>query len=166
MFAVKHWHSSNKPEISTRLRCLHNLGSTAAFALYCFLNLAKALILRRGIHASLPQPVHGLKERLRGPLNRELEDAYLKAEMSHGTHLQVFHELLRAIRGTGLPVDQDFDLMKLIPQILPGHRLWADAANQDERFIALHEVRVMEDSKSKQSGLSFYCSKTTSPDSA
>jgi YaaC-like Protein len=120
---------------------------------YCFLNLAKALVLRRGAHSTLPQPMHGLKERLRGL--RELEDAFLRAEMARGGHLQVFDEFLRAIRGVGLSTDLDFDIMKLLPQILPGHRLWAEAANQNERFVAVHEIRVMESTKNKTIWLEF-----------
>jgi hypothetical protein len=97
--------------------------------------------------------MHGLKERRRGP--KELEDAFLRAEKSHGGDLKVFDELLRVVRGSGLSADQDFDLMKLLPQILPGHRLWAAAADQNERFIALHEIRVMERTKNKSIWLEF-----------
>jgi hypothetical protein len=121
---------------------------------YCFLNLAKALVLQRAAQPTLPQPVHGLKERLRGP--NELEDAFLKAEMSKAGRLQVFDEFLHIISGNGLAADQDFDVMNLLPQVVPGHRLWAEAANQNERFISLHEVRVMENKSAKTLWLNLY----------
>ena len=38
-----------------------------------------------------------------------------------------------------------YELPALLPQILPGHRLWAEAAGKQERFISIHDIRIMED---------------------
>jgi hypothetical protein len=46
--------------------------------------------------------------------------------------------------------------MRLLPQILPGHRLWAEAANQGERFISIYDIRVMENKTNKSLWLNFY----------
>jgi len=122
---------------------------------YCFMNLSKALVVHRGTRSTIISAAHGLKERLRVP-NRELEDAFLKAEKSTVGRVQVFDEFLKTIAGTGLATDHDYDLSTLLPQILPGHRLWCKAVNQDERFISLHEVRVMENKTAKTLWLNLY----------
>ncbi len=127
---------------------------------YCFMNLTKALVVHRGLRQSLPRAEHGLKERLK-PTNRELLDAYLKAEKSipsapNGGRLMVFDEFLRAINGHGLPKDQDFDMVRLLPQILPGHRLWSEAANQGERFVSMYDIRIVENKKNKTLWLNLY----------
>jgi hypothetical protein len=113
---------------------------------YCFLNLAKGLILHRGIVPTLPQVGHGLKERLRQP-GAELRDAYLIAEKSpnqHG-HKQVFSELLKTIAGAGVAADHDYPLMHLLPQVVSGHRLWAEAADSQERFVAINDIEIVVD---------------------
>jgi hypothetical protein len=46
------------------------------------------------------------------------------------------------------------DLPTLLPQILPGHRLWTAAAHRTERFIALDEVRLYEDRAARSIWLS------------
>jgi len=124
---------------------------------YCFLNLAKALILQRALRPSLPNAAHGLKERLKAG-NRELQDAYLITQKSPGPggNLQVFDEFLSAIRTTGLSADQNFDLLQLIPQVVPGHRLWAQGAGEDERFIAVNDITMMHSKTRKELWLNLY----------
>lgn len=122
---------------------------------YCFMNLSKALVVHRETLPTITSAAHGLKERLKAP-NRELEDAFLKAEKSTGGRVQVFDEFLKTISTTGLAADFDYDLSTLLPQILPGHRLWCEAVDQDERFISLHEVRVMENKSAQTLWLNLY----------
>jgi hypothetical protein len=76
----------------------------------------------------------GLKERLRGQ-RRELVDAYLVADPTSPNTAQNFDELLAALAGTPLAARTNYDLPALLPQILSGHRLWAQAAGKVERFI-------------------------------
>jgi hypothetical protein len=114
---------------------------------YCFMNLVKALILTRGQVPTFDQAQHGLSERI-GPGGVELRDAYLDAFPSpspRSNALQVFAELHRSILGTNVTAGTRYDLTALLPQILPGHRLWAEAAGKQERFISLYDVRFMED---------------------
>jgi len=122
---------------------------------YCFLNLVKALILYRNTRTSITRAEHGLREKLRPP-NREFEDAFLFAERSTSSRVRVFDEFLKTITGTGLLSDLSFDLPVLLPQILPGHRLWSEAAEKDERFIAVHDIHVMESKPSKKLWLNLY----------
>jgi hypothetical protein len=113
---------------------------------YCFLNLAKAFALTSGAAPTFGRAQHGLSERV-GPGGRELLDAYLQVSpLGQNGVPQIFAEFYRAISGTAIPAAlTQLDLPTLLPQILPGHRLWAGAAHRTERFIALHEVRLYED---------------------
>jgi YaaC-like Protein len=123
---------------------------------YCFMNLAKAFALTVQQQTSFNQAHHGLAERLRAP-HKELDDAFLQSHKSPNarTHAyNLFDELLQAVSGIGLAADKDFDLPVLLPQVVPGHRLWAEAMNVPERFIAIHEIRFNEDSRNKTIWLS------------
>jgi hypothetical protein len=124
---------------------------------YCYMNLAKAFILTRGCQATLVKCKHGISEQL-DPGGIELVDAYLQAFRSptHGNNMNLFDEFLGAIAGTRLATDKRYDLMKLIPQILPGHRLWAEAVDTVERFMALDDVKFAEDVSRKEIWLNLY----------
>lgn len=124
---------------------------------YCFMNLVKAFCLTRGTQITFDKAQHGLSEKLR-PQNRELTDAYLQAFSSPNNAgvLQNFSEFMNALTGSQLPNQQDFDLTVLLPQILPGHRLWSFAANKAERFIAVHDIRPMVNKSSRELWLNLY----------
>jgi hypothetical protein len=113
---------------------------------YCFLNLAKALALTSGAAPTFDRAQHGLSEQLT-PGGRELLGAYLQiAPSAPNARAQVFAEFYRAITGSAMPASLTrVDLPTLLPQILPGHRLWSAAAHKTERFIALDGVRLYED---------------------
>jgi hypothetical protein len=125
---------------------------------YCFMNLVKAFCLTRATQATFDKAQHGLSEKLKTS-NRELTDAYLRAfpsPNSSGGELQNFSEFKAALSGTGLSAAQDFDLPVLLPQILPGHRLWSSAANKKERFVALHDIRTFLRKSSGELWMSLY----------
>lgn len=126
---------------------------------YCFLNLVKAFALTVGRRATYDQAGHGLSEGLTTPPGQELIDAYLSAYRSPNRGKpQVFDEFYHALAGQGLAADIQIALPKLVPQILAGHRLWAAAAGAEERFLALHDIRIMvgERSKAVWSNLYFF----------
>lgn len=125
---------------------------------YCFMNLVKAFCLTRGTQPTFNKAQHGLSEMLRSPGNRELSDAFLRAFPSPNARgeLQNFSEFMRVLTGNGLVGNQDFDIPVLLPQILPGHRLWSSAANKKERFIAIHEIRTFIDKQSGEIWLNLY----------
>lgn len=123
---------------------------------YCFMNLAKAFALTVQQQSSFDQAQHGLAARLRPP-NKELENAYLQSYKSPNTRtgdLNLFDEFMEAVTGSGLAGDKNFDLPTLLPQVVPGHRLWSEAMDVPERFIALHDIRFNEDSANKEIWLS------------
>lgn len=110
---------------------------------YCFMNLVKAFCLTRATRSTFDKAQHGLAEKLKAPTNRELTDAFLTAYPTPATggHLQNFSEFMLALTGNALPAQKDYDIPVLLPQILPGHRLWSYAANKKERFVAVYDIR-------------------------
>lgn len=115
---------------------------------YCLLNLAKTYVLTVGQQGSYGSAYHGLKERLPQG-GQELADSYLEA-VPTGQNVNIFDDLLAAISGTGLQANTQFQLANLMPQILQGHRLWAAASDESERFIALDRISVRQNSAEKQ----------------
>lgn len=115
---------------------------------YSYLNLLKTFCLTKSVRPSFDQSMHGLRERLR-PARNELIDAYLEADPS-GNRIQNFDELHAALTGAHLQQQIQFDLTALLPQILPGHRLWAQASGRQERFVAIHDLQFWHDEASHQ----------------
>jgi hypothetical protein len=64
--------------------------------------------------------------------------------------------LLAALSGAGLTAQRHFDLPALLPQILSGHRLWAQAANKVERFIAIDDLQFWQDTAAHNLWLRIY----------
>lgn len=117
---------------------------------YCFMNLIKALVLSKGGVPTFDQATHGLSEKLL-PGGRELKDAFLDAYPSPNGQgkFQVFAELHKLLVAQNILPGTKYNLASLLPQVLPGHRLWAHAANKQERFISIHELRFMQNAANK-----------------
>jgi hypothetical protein len=126
---------------------------------YCFMNVAKAYILTHGLRANLDVAEHGLSEQM-GPGGRELIDAFLRAFPSKPAaappRLNVFEDLLNVVRGAGLGARVDYQLVHLMPQIVFGHRLWSEAAEGQERFVGVEDVRFYKDSGTRMIWLRMY----------
>lgn len=118
---------------------------------YSFLNLAKALILARGVEVGLDKVVHGLSEQLAGS-GTELVDAYLDAYPTTARDKNVFDLFWRALGGKGVagPPKLRLDLPKLLPQVVPGHRLWSEGFGQPERFVEIASIPLLEDKAKKE----------------
>jgi hypothetical protein len=118
---------------------------------YCFMNLAKAFILQKAVLPNVNSAQHGLSEQLQQVANpRELIDAYLDAYRSPNQRGQIqnFDVFLQAISGSALAnASQRLDLTALMPQIVPGHRLWVRGGTQGtrERFISVERVEFRHD---------------------
>lgn len=124
---------------------------------YSYLNIAKAFILCRGRQQSLPRIRHGISESVAQNGN-EYTDACVRfwSSPDRNGYLQAFDEFLLALGHVSRPDGHAIPITHLVPQILPGHRLWADAANEKERFIALQRVQFTEDTNAKRTWLRFY----------
>lgn len=111
---------------------------------YCFMNLAKALCLTKDLQLTFDKAQHGLSEQLSAG-GVELDDAYLDVFQSPNPKdgkLQNFAELMKAL-DVSLTANKKIQLPNLIPQVVPGHRLWAHANNKSERFVAIWEIAPM-----------------------
>lgn len=120
---------------------------------YGFMNLAKAFCLERGTIQSLLNAKHGISEKLR-PNGAELTDAFLRVQPSRRNEVSVFSEFQRALTGAPVGAQVDYDVLALLPQIVPGHRLWAQGAGVAERFISVGEIRTMQDANHHEVWLS------------
>lgn len=117
-------------------------------AYYAFLNLGKALIRCRGFSGSLDRAKHGLSDGQTVPA----------ADLTSGTvtiwdnpgQVNVFAEVIdhlghpRPTHSTVVPVPE------LAAQVVVGHRLWREASNRSERFIAIERIEFVDDPTAKQ----------------
>lgn len=116
---------------------------------YSYLNIAKAFIICRGRHAMLSTIRHGVNENI-APGGNEFDDGFVQVWRSPNQgHLQAFDELLQALGVSRFANGHQIPIPQLIPQILPGHRLWASATDSKERFISLHKVEFIENRSAK-----------------
>lgn len=122
---------------------------------YCFMNLSKAYISCVSPTVNISQPKHGLSERLAAG-GRELVDAYLDAYRSSGASVNLFDALLEAITGRSLTANARYDMPKLMPQIVTGHRLWCQSTSAQERFIAIESIEFIHEKASQSVWLRFY----------
>lgn len=117
---------------------------------YSFLNVVKAYCLTVGLRPSYERAQHGLAERLTAG-GSEYVDAYLEAYPSPaGGMANMFDEFHMALAGRRLARRSVFHLPHLLPQVLSGHRMWADAAGQTERFISVSEIHFEYDPASRE----------------
>ena len=124
---------------------------------YSYLNIVKSFIICRGVQQTLPKIQHGLNEDVY-PNGNEFVDAYVRFWRSPGARgaLQAFDEFANAL-GVGRPANQhQCPIAHLVPQILPGHRLWASAAVQSERFISVQRIEFVESKGSKRAWLRIF----------
>jgi YaaC-like Protein len=124
---------------------------------YSYLNIAKAFIIARGIQPPLPNIQHGINEAIT-PGGQEFQEGCVKFWRSPNPRreLQAFDEFMKALDGKRLANGQQCPIMHLIPQILSGHRLWADAASKTERFIALQRIQFIENKRTENVWLRMY----------
>lgn len=124
---------------------------------YCFMNLVKAFCLTRNTQTTFNKAQHGLSEQLRAGA-KELADAFLLAFPSPNkkNELQNFSEFQNALTGQQIAQPIELNLPELLPQIVPGHRLWAQASRKKERFIAIHDIQFWSNSNTQQMWLKFH----------
>ncbi len=135
---------------------------------YCFMNLAKAYILATGQREDVNDAQHGLYEKLDpAPNNKELDNAFLEAKRTvvpspspaPSQKISIFDELLKAIRGNGLETHIfRLDLPTLLPQVVPGHRLWVTGFGPQakERFVSIERIEFRQDFRTKRIWICLY----------
>lgn len=120
---------------------------------YCFLNLVKAFVLQKKVKTEYLRAQHGLQEAIH-PGGQEFTNSFLKAFRSKSSDVNVFDDFQVAINGKSFPsAGKVFDLQRLTPQLLQGHRVWCEAADADERFVEACRIDYINDEVSKSTWL-------------
>lgn len=111
---------------------------------YSYMNLVKAFCLTHGNTPSFDQAQHGLSTQPDTNGRTGLEHSLLEAYPSpNAQKRQVFAELKETLTSQTIGAKLNYRLMHVFPQILPGHRLWGQAAGQKERFISFHDIQFI-----------------------
>jgi len=106
---------------------------------YALMNLAKTFIVYRTPSIDLGNAGHGLSENRGG-----FTQANITAYTDRGRSTQVFDLFAQALGNPAMSNDVHYRLLRdLLPQIVIGHRLWADAANKKERFMRAEKIEFL-----------------------
>ena len=117
---------------------------------YAYMNIAKSFVISRGNYDSLPELFHGIIEDA-GTKNDGLDALLtLKPNVAGNPKLNVFDLFSQALGYPPLTAKRNVKISHVIPQILPGHRLWSAGAGKKERFIAIEEIRFLHGSRTKK----------------
>ncbi len=115
---------------------------------YCFLNLAKALGIARAQQGLVGTVLHGIRYGHQPNLNPLTVS--LTVERGTANRRSVYGEFHHSLTGHPLPTArQAVPLNELMPQSLVAHRMWAEAANRRERFVAVDHVELMHNARDK-----------------
>jgi hypothetical protein len=124
---------------------------------YAFLNLGKAYAVSKGNTNLIGRSFHGVRSAAR---QRAIPGSLVQFEKVSAGRPGVFQELLQLFDGRPAVLQSDLRLGHLLPQILPGHRLWCYAANKPERFLTVDHFQVRHLSHAKQVWLNIYLKKS------
>lgn len=128
----------------------HETASKPLLIYYAMLNLVKAFVLKQGVKASYDKAQHGLQEGVH-PNGIEFDNSFLKVFKSKPGNVNIFDDFMEAFCGKKLTTNEKvFDLKNIHPQILQGHRLWADAYSQTERFVEIERVDFVHNEAEKE----------------
>lgn len=100
---------------------------------YSMLNLAKCLVKVRNPSLDMSHARHGLSVRHTTGWAVLSDRIIVK---SSPKYVNVFDKLMEELEGSS-PRFGDITVGRLLPQILPGHRLWTYATQQNEKFLAV-----------------------------
>ena len=125
---------------------------------YSYMNLTKVYCLTHGNSPSFDKAQHGLSEQpnLAGRTGLEFSDLIVFPSPSNNGRHQVFDELMRTLTGAGIGRRRTFRLRDFVPQILSGHRLWAQAVGQRERFVCFHDLQFWRNRDTREVWLRLY----------
>jgi YaaC-like Protein len=118
---------------------------------YAFLNLSKAYGVAKGNASLAGKAFHGISCDSKP---KTIPASLIKFPPGRGT--LVFPELLELLKGNRTILQSDLRLGYLLPQILPGHRLWCYATGRAERFLTVEGFEVLHAPANKQVWLNFY----------
>jgi hypothetical protein len=99
---------------------------------YSMLNLAKCLIKIRTPQLNMSQARHGLSVKHGSGWAILGDQVSVKSSIRF---VNIFEELMKALEGASTTFD--VAVRELLPQIVPGHRLWTYACQKNEKFLAV-----------------------------
>jgi hypothetical protein len=105
---------------------------------YSFLNLVKALALVKGTQVSYGRAVHGLSESTPSG-GKEFHDSEVTVTWK-GPSPRLFNDLKATLTGKTDPKGRVYTLKNVMPQLVPGHRVWCAATGAAERFVEIQRV--------------------------
>lgn len=105
---------------------------------YSFLNLVKALALVRGTQTSYGRAVHGLTESTPAG-GKEFHDSEVMVTWK-GPSPRLFNDLKLTTTGKTDPKGRTYTLKNVMPQLVPGHRVWCAATGSGERFVEIQRT--------------------------
>lgn len=120
---------------------------------YAFLNLSKAYAVAKGNASLTGKASHGI---FAHPKPKAIPGSLIKFDMRKPA---VFQELLQHLDGNPAVLNSDLRLGHVLPQILPGHRLWCYATNRPERFLTVEGFDVLHSPATKEVWLDLYLSR-------
>jgi hypothetical protein len=120
---------------------------------YSFLNLAKALALVKGTQSSYGRAVHGLSEST-PPSGKEFHDSEVTVTWK-GSCPRLFNDLKATITGKTDPKNRVYTLKNVMPQLVPGHRVWCAATGSAERFVEIQQTEFRFNEATKEVWLEF-----------
>ena len=113
---------------------------------YSLMNLGKAFALTEGTRPTFDKARHGISligNSLCGGLTGYQLEAYQSPNKNGESNL--FEDFISSYSGNRLSqVKMTYDATALLPQILPGHRVWSNSSHQQERFVAIEKILVLE----------------------
>lgn len=118
---------------------------------YSILNLSKCMIAARKPGLDLSHAMHGLTATRPHPRAILGDEVGVKTSASH---VNIFSELMTILDGHA-PALRNLQVRHVLPQILPGHRLWTYACGRKEQFVSAN-IRAFHDPARSAAWLSIY----------
>jgi len=118
---------------------------------YAFLNLSKAYAIAKGNTSLSQRAYHGVSC---SPTRGTILGTPIAFDKRHNP--AVFRELLQHLNGNLSILNFPMTLRYLLPQVLPGHRLWCYATNKSERFLTIQNYKLLHAARGKQVWLNLY----------
>jgi hypothetical protein len=120
---------------------------------YAFLNLSKAFGVVKGNMGFTGQVIHGISSKA---LTGKIPSSYVSFPPPRGPATQAFQQLHMLLNGNPSALSANMTLGKLLPQILPGHRLWCYSTKGAERFLSVERFEIKHDEVRKEVWLNLY----------
>jgi hypothetical protein len=114
---------------------------------YAFLNLSKAFAVARGNTHLEGRAYHGISSTSHP---KDIARSLIRFETSSPGRPGIFQTLFQQLDGNASVTASNLRLRYVLPQILPGHRLWCYATKKLERFVSIEHFQIRHSAPSKE----------------